>query len=628
MAHETPIDDVALGHPARAETLRLAQLVDALALQSMMDDFHRLTSIPMGLIDLDGQVIVGAGWQDVCTRFHRSHPETSAFCIESDTVLSANIPQGQSRLYRCKNGMWDAAMPVFVGEEHVANVFIGQFFFDDEVIDLESFRSQGERYGFPEQEYIDLIQTVPRLSRETIETGLSYFSKLAMMLSKLTLTNSQLASLVHEREALLDRERDQTDRLRTLAEVEAVLTSSLDLAEVIDLALIAAERHLRVAASSVWTLDGPGERLWLAGARGFPSRFATDFADGISVGEPFPVARAAQDRSSVLYECVADADLHAPVRDAYARYGIDLGALAAVPLMVRDTVIGGITLAWDEQRRFQPDDVVLINTLASRFSVAIENARLFLSEHTIAETLQETLIVLPSRVEGVDFSRAYESATYECGRVGGDFIDIFDVRDGIVGITLGDVSGKGVDAAVTTSTIRTTLRVHALDGLRPADIAVKANEVMRRFSEADSYVTLWFGLLDTVSGQLRYICAGHPPAFVLPAVGAIRQLECLDPILGAFDEAKYFESQAVLSDGDRLIIYSDGATEARSPDGDFLGGNGLIAAVERHRDAPTLQMSESIMSEVVAFSDGVLRDDVAVLVVQPRDLEQTASKAR
>ncbi len=603
-----------------ASTATLERLVDSLALQSIMDDFYALTSIPMALIGLDGAIIVGAGWQEVCTRFHRANPDTCTSCVESDTVLSRGIPAGESRLYKCKNGMWDAAMPVFVGDEHVANVFTGQFFFDDERIDLDLFRAQAVRHGFPEDEYLDSIQSVHRLSRDTVQAGLSFLTKLAAMLSRLSFTNSTLASLVHEHQILLEREREQADRLRTLAEIESVLTSSLDFEEVIDLALTAAETHLRVAASSVWTVDVTGERLCLVGYRGFPDSFTADFADGISVGDAYPVARAASGAAPVLYECVADASLHDPVRDAYARYGVELGSLAAIPLIAKDVVIGGMTLAWSSQRSFDPDDIVLINTLARRFSAAMENAQLFQSEHMIAETLQETLVALPSHVAGVSFSSAYESSTHHRGRVGGDFIDIFEIQGDMVGITLGDVSGKGIEAAATTSLVRTTLRVHALDGLPPAEVAGKTNQVVRRFTEAESFVTLWFGVLDTKTGELRYFCAGHPPALVISADGDVRELDGLDSILGAFDGATFVERRTTLSRGDRLLVYSDGATEARSPEGGFLGEDGLRAVVERHKRVPTPGLSGALVRDIVAHGKGVLRDDVAILAVEPVEL--------
>ena len=173
--------------------LRLADLVDARMLQSMMEDFHRLTRIPMALIDLEGTVIVGVGWQDVCTRFHRVNPETCAFCIESDTLLTADIPAGEMQLYHCKNGMWDAATPVLVGSERVGNLFTGQFFFDDEPVDLEAFRVQAQRYGFDEGAYLEAVEAVPRLSRATVETGMRFLTSLSTMISLLTFNDARRA---------------------------------------------------------------------------------------------------------------------------------------------------------------------------------------------------------------------------------------------------------------------------------------------------------------------------------------------------------------------------------------------------------------------------------------------------
>ena len=418
---------------------QLTELFDVDALQSMMDDFYSLTHVPMSVIDLRGTVIVGSGWQEVCTEFHRANPEACANCIESDTIFTAGVPAGESRLYKCKNGMWDAAMPVIVEGRHIANVFTGQFFIDDDPIDTEFFRQQAHRYGFDERDYLAAVSKAPQLSRSTVEVALAFLTKLAGMISQLG---------------------------------------------------------------------------WLA----------------------------------------------------------------------------------------------------------LENARLFKEEHEIVERLQDTLIILPSHVPGIRFSRAYESATFEIGRVGGDFVDVFEICDDRVGIVLGDVSGKGIEAAVTTSLIRTTIRVHALDGLPPSHVASKTNRMMRRFTDTQSFVTLWLGILDTRTGQLRYVCAGHPPALIVSSDGDISRLDSRDPILGAFDQATFFESQTVLVSGDRLILYSDGVTEARSPRGDFLGEDGLIDAVGRYRDQETSTLSQAIMGDVRDVSEGVLRDDAAILVVEPVSL--------
>jgi PAS domain S-box-containing protein len=198
--------------------LDLADIIDARSLQSLVDDFYRLTGMPMGLIDIKGKVLVGVGWQDICTKFHRVHPETCENCIESDTLLSADIPPGEFKVYKCKNNLWDVATPVMVGDRHVGNLFMGQFFFEDEPIDYEFFRSQARQYGFEEKAYIASLEAVPRLSRETLNTSMSFFMKLAGLLSKLSYSNLNLARSLAERDALMDSLQKNEERFRTMFE--------------------------------------------------------------------------------------------------------------------------------------------------------------------------------------------------------------------------------------------------------------------------------------------------------------------------------------------------------------------------------------------------------------------------
>ena len=202
--------------------LELADIVDAQAIQSLVDDFYKLAHIPMSLDDLKGNVLVGAGWQDICTRFHRVHPEACKHCVESDTKLAMGVSPGEFKLYRCKNNMWDIATPIMVGGRHVGNIFSGQFFFEGEPLGYELFRSQARKYGFNEEEYIAALEKVPRLSREAVDTGMAFFVKLANMLSQLSYSNIKLAQSLAERDALVDALRESEERFRS------VLENSLD----------------------------------------------------------------------------------------------------------------------------------------------------------------------------------------------------------------------------------------------------------------------------------------------------------------------------------------------------------------------------------------------------------------
>ena len=193
--------------------LELADIIDAQAVQVIMDDFHVFARIPMAIIDLKGRVLVKVGWQDICTQFHRVNPETCKFCIESDTLLSAGVPPGEFKVYKCKNNMWDVATPILMGGKHVGNLFTGQFFFEGELPDRDLFRAQARQYGFDETEYLAALDRVPKLSRETLAKGMEYFKKLADMLSKLGYSNVKLARLLAERDALTESLRRAKDEL-------------------------------------------------------------------------------------------------------------------------------------------------------------------------------------------------------------------------------------------------------------------------------------------------------------------------------------------------------------------------------------------------------------------------------
>jgi ligand-binding sensor protein len=137
-------------------------LLDTEALQAMVDDFYQLTHIGIAIIDLAGDVLVKAGWQDICTCFHRVHPETERNCRQSDLELSKGVLKGEFKLHRCKNNMWDIATPIIIGDQHLGNLFLGQFFFDDDQVDVGLFREQAGKYGFEEEGYLEALNNVPR----------------------------------------------------------------------------------------------------------------------------------------------------------------------------------------------------------------------------------------------------------------------------------------------------------------------------------------------------------------------------------------------------------------------------------------------------------------------------------
>lgn len=185
--------DSILSPDGDVSNLELSDILDVETIQPLLDDLSKLTGIPLSIIDLDGNVVVTTPWQDICAKFHRVHPESCRNCIESDCRLTASVPAGDFKIYRCKNSMWDVATPIMLGDRHLGNLFTGQFLFEDDPVDMDVFVAQAKTYGFNEREYIAALHLVPRVSRERVEAAMRAYSKLASVLSTIGYSGVKLA---------------------------------------------------------------------------------------------------------------------------------------------------------------------------------------------------------------------------------------------------------------------------------------------------------------------------------------------------------------------------------------------------------------------------------------------------
>jgi len=199
-------------------TLELADIIDTPVLQAIMEEFYQLTGMLGAVLDLSGKVLVAVGWADICTKFHRVHPESCKNCLESDTCLTQGVAPGAFKAYHCKNNMWDMVTPLFVGGRHIGNVFIGQFFYKDETPDVELFREQARKYGFDEAEYLAALEKVPRFSREEVNAGMRFYSKLSEIISTLSFSAIQQSRLLAERKRAEKTLKNSETRFRALFE--------------------------------------------------------------------------------------------------------------------------------------------------------------------------------------------------------------------------------------------------------------------------------------------------------------------------------------------------------------------------------------------------------------------------
>ena len=250
--------------------------------------------------------------------------------------------------------------------------------------------------------------------------------------------------------------------------------------------------------------------------------------------------------------------------------------------------------------------------LAQSLAVSFANVGQFEAERHIAETLQSALLLMPPSIPGLEFAHLYRSAT-SATRVGGDFYDVFVMHGGKVGVLVGDVSGKGLEAAVLTSIIKDTIKAFSHDTASPAIVIARANVSLGEAARLPDFASVFYGVIDVEGGSLTYCNAGHPPTVVIAADGSMRELEGTSPVIGAFQDLEYEERTVPLGPTDVVLLYTDGVTEARNADGVFFKEEGLLSTLKSADTTDVCNLPSVVLDAVMTFSGGRITDDIALL---------------
>jgi serine phosphatase RsbU (regulator of sigma subunit) len=297
---------------------------------------------------------------------------------------------------------------------------------------------------------------------------------------------------------------------------------------------------------------------------------------------------------------------------------LGLHSSVVVPLVARNRMLGAVSLISSESRRtYTPSDLAFIEDVARRAATAIDNARLYQERSHVARALQHALLppdlpVLP----GLDLAATYRPIS-ELSESGGDFYDVFESADGSWTIAVGDVEGKGPEAAAVTGLARHTIRAAAVRERSPARILELLNEVLVHDREVPRFCTVALGTVRTSTDgtDITIASGGHPPPLVLRRDGSVEPVRLTGSLLGAFDDPPFAEASVSLGQGDALVIYTDGVTETRrdrEPFGDERLATTLAACAGRTAKA----VADSIEGAVVAWQPEHREDDLAILVVR------------
>jgi PAS domain S-box-containing protein len=410
---------------------------------------------------------------------------------------------------------------------------------------------------------------------------------------------------ITERKLVEEQQRAAGELSESLNAINAVIGSTLDFDEIMRLVVVDASKALDADSASIALYE---KDRWIIG-------YLYGFSDE-HVGKPLGPEETKQAQMVVAAKAptiISDAFTDTRVDNILMRaHGVR--SILALPLTVREEVIGVLRFAFtSKQVDFSEIQVDFANKLAIAVSLAIENARLYAVERNIADTLQAALLTTPERIPGVDFSHLYRSASI-AAKVGGDFYEIFELEHNKAGIIVGDVSGKGLGAATLTSLVKSTIKAYAYEDGQPASALEKTNPVIARAVTPTSFVTMFFGILDIETGKLIYCSAGHPPGIIKRKSGDVVVLETESPLIGAFADMHYTNSEVHVDKGDIIICYTDGITEARCNSG-FFGEERLLQII-RIMDAVSPHSTiTNIFNAVLECTGGRLSDDIALIAV-------------
>ncbi len=236
-------------------------------------------------------------------------------------------------------------------------------------------------------------------------------------------------------------------------------------------------------------------------------------------------------------------------------------------------------------------------------------------EQEEAQAIQRALLpALPPAVAGCELAARWRPAT----AFGGDFYDAVRLDGRGLMVTIGDVCGKGLPAALLMANVQASMRAFAAADASPKSVAARINRELAANAALRRFVTLFYGVYDAETRRFMFTNAGHNPPIVVRADGSVERLTGGGMVLGAFDTATYDEHVITLRPGDRLVLFTDGMIERAGADDDEFGDERLVEAARRRRCDPASALADGLFEEITALAGGRLDDDATVMVMAIR----------
>ncbi len=418
-------------------------------------------------------------------------------------------------------------------------------------------------------------------------------------------------------EAENERLKNAVEELSIINDISTAINSTLSLEKIIELIVQKCIKHMKVEQGTVTLLENGGQ----------DNQFKTIMrgADQSSGYMPFHLDTQItgwmlKNKKPLIIE---DLDSDDRFRTLESEDN-PIKTLLSVPLILKGRIIGSLNVFNKHGGiKFSETDKRLLCIISTQSAQVIENARLYEEEQSLMRMQEEMKIayniqmgLLPKdapMIEGYDVA----GRSMPAKSVGGDYFDLIRLCDGRLFFCLGDISGKGMPAALLMSNMLATLRGQNLDLTSPGPILNHSNEHMFRNTDPERFSTLFLGVLDPGSSELIYSNAGHNLPFIVRGSGPVERLETGNLVLGAIEDVTYTEDLVKLDKGDTLVVFSDGISEAINPDEEEFGEDLLPEIISANRDASAMSLIDTIIDEVIRFAGKApQRDDMTMVIIK------------
>lgn len=414
-------------------------------------------------------------------------------------------------------------------------------------------------------------------------------------------------ALLHEAEQAARREAERAaDRITRLQSVTAALSRALTPQEVAGVILAQGIAVLGADAGAVYLLDAESTSLEMIRSVDYPEEVLREH-QVTPLSAATPLTESVKAGSAFYLESSGEVMRRYPA--ARGRLHPYPGARAIVPMIVRERPAGTVVFIFRAPGRFAAPDREFVEALAAQCGQALERSALYAHEHEVAATLQHALLpaALPY-VPGIVIDAAHRAGT-PGAEVGGDWYDAFRLPDGRIVVAIGDVVGRGLEAAVTMGQVRQAVRAAALEGHAPADVLALVGRMLPLAATGRDMTTAIVGVLDSLAGRFTYAAAGHPA----PLLATSERVETLPSgglPLGFTDRRPPPSWTVALPPGALLVLYTDGVIESRR---DATAGlAALCAAVEQQRGEQGPAPARAILDRLDVRD---APDDVALVAV-------------